>query len=158
MSDTTGPRLTRRSALVTGAAGAAILAAPMGFVRHAWAADKKIGNFPVEGPNVVFGFNVPQTGAYADEGADELRAYQLAVKHLNEGGGMLATMKPSKLTGQGVLGKKVTFVQRRHPDEPRRRAHRRPPHDRARQGDHVQRLLVHRPWRWPSNISPRRWA
>ncbi len=111
MSDTTGPRLTRRSALVTGAAGAAILAAPMGFVRHAWAADKKIGNFPVEGPNVVFGFNVPQTGAYADEGADELRAYQLAVKHLNEGGGMLSTMKPSKLTGQGVLGKKVTFVQ-----------------------------------------------
>jgi branched-chain amino acid transport system substrate-binding protein len=83
----------------------------MGFVRHAWAADGKIGTYPVEGPNVVFGFNVPLTGAYADEGNDELKAYKLAVKHLNDGGGMLATLKPSKLTGQGVLGKKVTFVQ-----------------------------------------------
>jgi ABC-type branched-subunit amino acid transport system substrate-binding protein len=26
---------------------------------------------------------VPQTGAYADEGADELRAYELAVEHIN---------------------------------------------------------------------------
>jgi branched-chain amino acid transport system substrate-binding protein len=59
---------------------------------------------------VVFGFHVPQTDAYADEGADELRAFKLVVKHLNEGGGMLETMKPSKLTGQGVLGKKVDYV------------------------------------------------
>ena len=61
---------------------------------------------------VTFGFNVPQTGAYADEGADELRAYQLAVKHLNgEGdGGMLKTMKPPALKGNGILGKKVAFV------------------------------------------------
>jgi branched-chain amino acid transport system substrate-binding protein len=64
------------------------------------------------GANVVFGFNVPQTGAYADEGADELRAYQLAVKHLNgEGdGGMLNTFKGAALKGKGVLGKKVAFV------------------------------------------------
>ncbi|NIQ12701.1 MAG: branched-chain amino acid ABC transporter substrate-binding protein, partial [Gammaproteobacteria bacterium] len=57
-------------------------------------------------------FNVPQTGAYADEGADELRAYKLAVKHLNgEGdGGMLNTMKPLSLKGNGINGKKVAFT------------------------------------------------
>jgi branched-chain amino acid transport system substrate-binding protein len=100
--------ISRRTALLAGTAAG--LAAPFGFVKGAWAQDKKIGTYPVEGSTVVFGFNVPQTGAYADEGADELRAYKLAVKHLNEGGGMLETMKPNKLTGQGVLGKKVDYV------------------------------------------------
>lgn len=47
-----------------------------------------------------------------NEGADELRAYKLAIMHLNgEGdGGMLNTMQPSILKGNGVLGKKVTYV------------------------------------------------
>jgi len=64
------------------------------------------------GANVVLGFNVPQTGPYADEGADELRALKLAVQHLNgEGdGGMLNTFKGSALKGNGILGKKVSFV------------------------------------------------
>ncbi len=65
-----------------------------------------------KGGTVTLGFNVPQTGAYADEGADELRAYKLAVKHINgEGdGGMMNTMKPMALKGNGVLGKKVNYV------------------------------------------------
>src|SRR3546814_74097 len=84
-------------------------AAPWHFVRGAYAQDA-IGNFPVKGSSVVYGFNVPQTGSYADEGADELRAYKLAVKHLNEGGGMLETLQPSALKGNGVLGKKVEYV------------------------------------------------
>jgi len=64
------------------------------------------------GSSVTLGFNVPQSGPYADEGADELRAYKLAVKHLNgEGdGGMMNTFKPSALKGNGILGKKVAFV------------------------------------------------
>ncbi|WEX10647.1 ABC transporter substrate-binding protein [Chelativorans sp. AA-79] len=64
------------------------------------------------GANVVLGFNVPQTGPYADEGADELRALQLAVQHLNgEGdGGMLNTFQGTALKGNGILGKKVAFV------------------------------------------------
>ena len=55
---------------------------------------------------IKLGFNYPQTGPYADEGADEFRAYELAVKHLNgEGdGGMLNTTKPSLLKGNGILG------------------------------------------------------
>jgi ABC-type branched-subunit amino acid transport system substrate-binding protein len=43
---------------------------------------------------------------------DELRAYKLAVKHLNgEGdGGLMNTMKPMNLKGNGILGKKVRYV------------------------------------------------
>ena len=65
-----------------------------------------------DSPTVTLGFNVPQTGAYADEGADELRAYELAVKHINgEGdGGMINTMTPTSLGGSGLLGKRVEFV------------------------------------------------
>jgi branched-chain amino acid transport system substrate-binding protein len=101
---------SRRKAIKTIAASAAVSAvSPMFFLRNGWAKDA-IGNFPIEGKEVVFGFNVPQTGAYADEGADELRAYKLAVEHLNNGGGMLDTMQPLTLTGQGVLGKKVAYV------------------------------------------------
>ncbi|MCR9254830.1 MAG: substrate-binding protein [Alphaproteobacteria bacterium] len=101
----------RRTVLKTGSAlaGAAAIA-PMGFVKGAYAADFR--NDPGNSPTVTFGFNVPQTGAYADEGADELRAYRLVVKHLNgEGdGGMLNTLKPAALKGNGVLGKKVEYV------------------------------------------------
>jgi branched-chain amino acid transport system substrate-binding protein len=107
--------LTRRSILKGTAVGVGALAfagAPTHFVRHAWAQDyPALGNFPVNGDTVTYGFIPPMTGPYADEGADELRAYQLAVKHLNEGGGMLETMQPLSLKGNGVLGKRVAFVQ-----------------------------------------------
>ncbi|SET33471.1 substrate-binding protein [Oceanicella actignis] len=99
--------VSRRGLLKTGAAAGVGLAAPMVFSRPAWA----YTNEP-KGKSVIFGFNVPQTGAYADEGADELRAYQLAVEHLNgEGdGGMLNTFSSKALKGNGVLGKKVEYV------------------------------------------------
>lgn len=103
-------KLTRRDVLRGGAAAAGAAAMPSFFVSNAWAADFR--NDPAKSGKVVFGFNVPQTGAYADEGADELRAYQLAVKHINgEGdGGMLNTMKPLSLKGDGVNGYKVQVV------------------------------------------------
>ncbi len=102
-------KFTRRGVLKTGAIGGAAIAAPTFFVRGAHAAD--FCNAPTGG-TVTLGFNVPQTGAYADEGADELRAYKLAVEHLNgEGdGGMLNTMQPKSLKGNGILGKKVAYV------------------------------------------------
>jgi branched-chain amino acid transport system substrate-binding protein len=102
-------KFTRRGVLKTGAIGGAAIAAPTFFVRGAHAAD--FCNMPTGG-TVTLGFNVPQTGAYADEGADELRAYKLAVEHLNgEGdGGMLNTMQPKSLKGNGILGKKVAYV------------------------------------------------
>lgn len=100
-------KLDRRGLLKSGAALGVGLATPSFFASRAYA----YTNAPTGG-TVTLGFNVPQTGAYADEGADELRAYQLAVEHLNgEGdGGMLATFSSKALTGQGVNGKKVAFV------------------------------------------------
>ena len=101
---------SRREVLKAGAASTAIAGAPMFFTRHAYGAEYL--NNPGDGGTVTLGFNVPQSGAYADEGADELRAYTLAVKHLNgEGdGGMMNTMQPSELKGNGILGKKVEYV------------------------------------------------
>jgi len=100
----------RRSVLKgIGALGAGI-AAPTFFTRNAWAAEFR--NDPSKAKAVTLGFNVPLTGPYADEGNDELKAFKLAVKHLNgEGdGGMMKTFKPSSLKGNGILGKKVAFV------------------------------------------------
>lgn len=105
-------KVSRRSFLKASAATSLVLATPHFFIRGAWAQNEKIGNFPdaVQGSTVKYGFCLPQTGAYADEGADELRAYQLAVKHINNGGGMLSTMKPLALEGNGVLGKQIDYV------------------------------------------------
>lgn len=123
---------SRRTILKGTAAGAGALAfsgiAPSYFVRNAWAQEyPALGNFPISGSTATYGFVVPLTGAYADEGADELKAYELAVKHINEGGGMLETMKPLSLTGQGVLGKKIEWVQgdaQTNPDAARAAARR----------------------------------
>ena len=104
---------SRRGFLKTTAATGVVASAPMFFVKDGFAAsDKNFRNNPGNAKSIKLGFNVPQTGAYADEGADELRAFKLAVKHLNgEGdGGMLNTMKPLSLKGNGVLGKKVEYV------------------------------------------------
>lgn len=100
----------RRTVLKGMAVAGAGIAAPSFFVRNAWAADFR--NDPSKSKTARFGFTVPLSGAYADEGADEVRALELAVKHLNgEGdGGMLKTFKPSALKGNGVLGKKIEYV------------------------------------------------
>jgi len=110
VSDILKKSASRRGVVKGGMASVlAASAAPTIFTSTAQAAD--YCNMP-KGGDVTLGFNVPQTGAYADEGADELRAYKLAIKHLNgEGdGGMLNTFKPSALKGNGILGKKVKFV------------------------------------------------
>ncbi|WP_029133913.1 substrate-binding protein [Sedimenticola selenatireducens] len=102
--------LSRRGFMKLGAASIAAAAnTPMFFVKDAWA-EQSIGNYPVRGKTVKFGFNYPQSGAYADEGADEGRAYKLAVQHINNGGGMLNTLQPLALKGNGILGKKVEYV------------------------------------------------
>jgi ABC-type branched-subunit amino acid transport system substrate-binding protein len=105
-------KVSRRGVLKAGAASGAALATPTLFTGAVWA-DSHTGftNAPGEG-SVTLGFNVPQTGAYADEGADELRAYRLAVQHLNgQGdGGMLNTFSERNLDGTGILGRQVEFV------------------------------------------------
>ncbi|MEM9268101.1 MAG: ABC transporter substrate-binding protein, partial [Pseudomonadota bacterium] len=100
-------KLSRRGLMKTSAIAGAGLAMPTIFTSAA----RAYTNEPT-GSSVTLGFNVPQSGPYADEGADELRAYQLAVEHLNgEGdGGMLNTFSSKELQGNGILGKKVEFV------------------------------------------------
>ena len=130
---------SRRGVIKAGAAVGAAASAPFIFTRNAFA----YTNEP-KGANVTFGFNVPQTGAYADEGADELRAYELAVEHINgEGdGGMLSTFSSKELKGDGINGKKVVVRHRRHPDQVRRRTRVGQAHDREGRRDHDHRRLV----------------
>ncbi len=100
--------LTRRGLLKTSAIAGAGVAVPTIF--RPSAANAYV-NEPT-GSTVTLGFNVPQSGPYADEGADELRAYELAVEHLNGGGdgGMMNTFSSDALQGNGILGKKVEYV------------------------------------------------
>ncbi|MEL6167134.1 MAG: substrate-binding protein [Pseudomonadota bacterium] len=104
--------LTRRGVLKTGAVAGAGLATPTLFTGAAWSGSHAGFTNAPEGSTVTLGFNVPQSGPYADEGADELRAYELAVEHLNgEGdGGMINTFSSKTLDGTGILGKKVEYV------------------------------------------------
>jgi len=67
-----------------------------------------IGNFPIQGDEAIFGFNVPQSGPYSSEGQDELRAYELAVDHLNNGGGWVDQW--DDLSGDGVLDYSIDYV------------------------------------------------
>ncbi len=100
--------ITRRGMMKNSAIAGAGLAMPTIFTGSSAAA---FTNEPT-GSTVKFGFNVPQTGPYADEGLDELRAQELAVEHINGmgDGGMLNTFSSKALGGNGVLGKKVEFV------------------------------------------------
>jgi len=100
--------LTRRGVLKSGALAGAGIAMPTIFTASSAAA---YTNEPT-GSSVTLGFNVPQTGPYAEEGLDELRAQELAVEHLNGlgDGGMMNTFSSKTLKGNGILGKKVEFV------------------------------------------------
>ena len=101
---------TRRGVMKTGAAAGAFLALPT-YLR----ANGHTGFTNAPGDSeVTLGFNVPQSGPYADEGADELRAFELAVDHLNgvqgSDGGMINTFSSKTLEGNGILGRRVKSV------------------------------------------------
>ena len=108
----TKSNFSRRGLLKTGAAAGGALAVPTIFTGASWAGSHTGFTNAPQGDTVTLGFNVPQTGPYADEGADELRAYELAVEHLNGGGdgGMIPTFSSKTLEGNGILGKKVEYV------------------------------------------------
>lgn len=100
---------TRRD-FAKSAAGA--LSAPLVFSGATWAGNHSGYTNAPSSSEVVFGINVPQTGPYAEDGGDQLRAFDLAVEHLNGGGdgGMLNTFTSNVLTGSGVLGRRVNYV------------------------------------------------
>ncbi|MBX2856010.1 MAG: ABC transporter substrate-binding protein, partial [Rhodobacteraceae bacterium] len=99
---------TRRKFLAQSAVAAGAFATPTLLSTKAQA---RYRNEPT-GPTVKFGFTVPLTGPYSEEGADALRGFRLAVEHLNGrgDGGMLITMRPLAWRNPGVLGRKVEYV------------------------------------------------
>ncbi len=105
---------SRRDVLKTaGAAGAAGLAGLAGCLEgdgngNGDSEFPSLGNYPIEGDTAIFGWNVPQTGPYQEEGADQLRAYELATDHLNNGGGWVDMWED--LSGDGVNGYEIDYV------------------------------------------------
>src|SRR3569623_444214 len=77
----------------------------------AFAADHPaIGTNPdgTSGSTVTFGAAVPRTGTYAVQGEDELKGWELAVEHLNQGHELVKKLSPK--TSKGILGKEVKLV------------------------------------------------
>ena len=69
-----------------------------------------IGTWPAgsKGDTVTIGAAVPRTGAYAVQGEDELKGWQLAVEHINTDHELMKKIAPK--VNKGVLGKKVNLV------------------------------------------------
>jgi len=100
--------VSRRTLLQGGAAviGGTMLSGAA--TRTVMAADQPpIGTWPAgsQGNTVFIGASVPRTGTYAVQGEDELKGYQLAVEHINEGHELVKKVSPKTKTG--VLGKKL---------------------------------------------------
>ena len=68
-----------------------------------------VGNWPPEGDTITYGFNGPLSGALGPDGQDQQRGFDLAIKHLNNGGGLVDVAGP--LSGDGVLGKQIEGVR-----------------------------------------------
>jgi len=104
--------MSRRSALKAGAAMVAGTALPPALsIQAAFAADEPpIGTWPAgsQGSKVFVGISVPRTGTYAEQGEDELKGWQLAVEHINNGNPLIKKISPK--TTKGVLGKEVTYA------------------------------------------------
>lgn len=72
--------------------------------------DNSFANYPVAEDSVTFGFTVPQSGPSGADGNEQRRGFELAVDHLNEGGGWVDSGTWGTLTGDGVLGRTVEAV------------------------------------------------
>src|SRR5690242_19704702 len=102
----------RRLVLRTGLGLAGAIALPGGLVTRALAAENHppIGTWPAgtQGKEVFIGVAVPRTGTYAVQGEDELKGWQLAVEHINEGTALIKRISPK--TKKGALGKELKLV------------------------------------------------
>jgi ABC-type branched-subunit amino acid transport system substrate-binding protein len=104
--------VSRRHVLQLGAGVASAAFIPgLGTIGFAYADDKPaMGTWPAgsEGDTVYLGAAVPLTGTYAAQGADELKGWQLAVEHINEGHELMKKFAPK--LDKGLLGKKVELL------------------------------------------------
>ena len=96
-----------RRAVLAGSAG---VAGSLLLPRFAFAEDQPpIGTWPAgsQGDTVNIGVAVPRTGSYAEQGEDELKGWELAVEHINNGDDLMKQFVPG-LT-KGLLGKQVAL-------------------------------------------------
>ena len=110
MTNNNGLNAPSRRKLLRGGASLLGAAALGGLPRVAFAQDQPpLGTWPagVQGSTVFVGISVPRTGTYAVPGEDELKGYQLAIEHINQGHELIRAMAP-KVT-KGLLGKQVIF-------------------------------------------------
>jgi len=101
---------SRRAVLRAGLGAAGSIALPSLLVGTAHAADQPpIGTYPAgaSGDSVFIGISVPRTGTYALQGEDELKGYQLAIEHINQGHPLIKAISPK--TTKGVLGKQLKY-------------------------------------------------
>src|SRR5215813_543305 len=102
--------VSRRTALQAGAGliGGGLLPAIPTLVFAA--GESPVGTFTagVQGDTVNLGAAVPRTGTYAAQGEDELKGWQLAVEHINNGDPLLQKIAPK--VSNGLLGKKVNLI------------------------------------------------
>jgi ABC-type branched-subunit amino acid transport system substrate-binding protein len=100
-----------RRALLQGSAGLIGGAALSGGLSMpAFAENAPIGTYPAgsSGSTITFGAAVPRTGTYAVQGEDELKGWELAVEHINQGHELVKKISPK--TSKGILGKEVKLV------------------------------------------------
>lgn len=64
--------------------------------------------YPVGKETVTFGATIPRSGPYSADGEEQRRGFELAVEHINEGGGWVGTDQWNELGGDGLLGRTVT--------------------------------------------------
>lgn len=115
---TVSKSLSRRALLKQAAATGAGLGAlslgggtGLGFIGNAIAAESPpIGTWPEgsKGSSVYVSIAVPRTGAYAVQGEDELKGWQLAIEHINSGHELMRKISPK--TKKGLLGKELKAV------------------------------------------------
>ncbi|HEY2528332.1 MAG TPA: substrate-binding protein [Xanthobacteraceae bacterium] len=95
-----------------GIAGGAVL--PSALTLPAFAAGESdkppLGTWPAgsEGDTISIGAAVPRTGTYAVQGEDELKGWQLAVEHINNGDPLLKKIAPK--VSKGLLGKALNLL------------------------------------------------
>src|SRR5579875_3577740 len=103
--------LNRERFLKTAAGAAAGVAAGVKAPHIAFGADySPIGTFPAgtRGDSIFVGLMCPLTGSYSADGEDLRRGYELAIRDLNNGTGVMAKI-PSLAGKKGVLGKRVEY-------------------------------------------------
>ncbi|MFC5499326.1 substrate-binding protein [Caenimonas terrae] len=101
---------SRREFIRTGLQVAGGVALPSLLTSPAFAQNQPpVGTWPagVAGDSVFIGISVPRTGTYALQGEDELKGYQLAIEHINEGHALIKAISPK--TTRGVLGKQLKY-------------------------------------------------